>query len=141
MDNKVVSFAELKEMTKGEICPIPSFVGRDPMYVRLKKVGLLNLISKGSINNSLLSAAEELFTGKQGSKGQVDMKQLTQVMKNVAELSLIEPSMKQLEELGLEFSDEQIVAIFNYNQAGISALEPSNKGSENLIDNINESKL
>ena len=35
----------------------------------------------------------------------------------------MEPTMKEIESSGVELSDEQIMAIFNYTQAGVSTLK------------------
>lgn len=138
IENKLVTLEELKIMGKGEIVPIPPFIGVEPICVRLRKVGLLNLIATGSIPNSLFSAAEELFSGKSSSKGNVDISQLSKVMKTVSESALVQPTLEELKEVGLELSDEQAVAIFNYTQRGINALIPSDKKRKDSIDTGNK---
>ena len=49
------------------------------------------------------------------------------VMDIIASAALIEPSLEQIKDCGLELSDDQMLAIFNYTQAGVKALEPFRK--------------
>ncbi|SQB33656.1 esterase [Clostridium cochlearium] len=123
MELKVTSLEQLKQMAEYDILELPRFKKEIPFNVKVKRVSLLNLVRKGIIPNKLLSAAEELFYGKTSDKGNVDMKTLTDVMFIMAENALVEPSVKDLEEVGLELTDEQIVALFNYTQQGVQELE------------------
>lgn len=133
MDLKVTNLEELKKIAEGEVISLPEFKQGMPFNARVKRVSLLNLIRKNVIPNQLLSAAEELFYGKQSSKG-ADIKELTHVMLIMAENALVEPSVEELETIGLELTDEQIVALFNYTQEGIKSLAPSDTEPE---DNVN----
>ncbi|BDR72221.1 hypothetical protein K144316041_09290 [Clostridium tetani] len=123
MELKVTNLEDLKKVAEGEIISLPEFVKGIPFNARVKRVSLLSLVSKGVIPNKLLSAAEELFYGKTSNKGSVDMKSLTDVMFVMAENALIEPSIKDLQEVGLELTDEQIITLFNYTQKGIKEIE------------------
>ncbi|QBD86004.1 esterase, partial [Clostridium tetani] len=109
----------LKKMAEYDLIELPRFKQEIPFVAKVKRASILNLVRKGIIPNKLLSAAEELFYGKTSNKGNVDMKTLTDVMFIMAENALIEPSIKDLEEVGLELTDEQIVALFNYTQEGV----------------------
>lgn len=134
---KVTSMEELKQLAQGEVIELPKFKEGMKFSVRVKRVSLLNLVRKGVIPNKLLSASEELFYGKQSSKG-VDLKQLTEVMFIMAENTLVEPSVKDLKNVGLELTDEQIVALFNYSQEGVSDLESFRKKPKDNEYNSNE---
>ncbi|WP_096635817.1 esterase [Clostridium cochlearium] len=131
MELKVTSLEQLKQMAKCDVIELPRFKQEIPFVVKVRRVSLLNLVRKGIIPNKLLSAAEELFYGKSSNKGNVDMKTLTDVMFIMAENALVEPSIKDLEEVGLELTDEQIVALFNYTQGGIEDLESFRKEPKN----------
>lgn len=120
---EITNLEQLKQMAECDVIELPRFKSEIPFNVKVKRVSLLNLVRKGIIPNKLLSAAEELFYGKQSSKGNVDMKSLTDVMFMMAENALVEPSVKDLESVGLELTDEQIVALFNYTQEGLKDLE------------------
>lgn len=125
MENlKVTTLDELKEIAVGEVVSLPGY-GEKPFNVRLKRPSLLSLASSGRIPNSLLSTATELFTkgnaeaSKSNDNALGDMYKLCKVM---AEAALVEPSYKELEEIGYELTDEQLLAIFNYTQQGIKSL-------------------
>ena len=45
------------------------------------------------------------------------------IMHIICESALIQPSMQEIEGAGLQLSDDQMMAIFNYSQAGVKALE------------------
>lgn len=130
MELKVTSIEALEKIAEGEIIELPLFKQGVPFNARVKRVSLLNLVRKGVIPNKLLSAAEELFYGKKSSKGNVDLAQLTNVMFIMAENALIEPSAEDLKSVGLELTDEQIVALFNYTQEGLKEIESFPEKSE-----------
>ncbi|PRR77694.1 hypothetical protein CLLI_22580 [Clostridium liquoris] len=138
MELKVTNIEDLKRMAEYEIIELPRFKKEIPFNAKVKRVSLLNLVRKGVIPNKLLSAAEELFYGKQASEGKVDLAQLTNVMFIMAENALVEPSIKDLEDVGLELTDEQLVALFNYTQEGTSDLESFREEPEDSERNSNE---
>ncbi|NOH14874.1 esterase [Clostridium cochlearium] len=127
---EITSLEQLKQMAECDVIELPRFKAEIPFNVKVKRVSLLNLVRKGIIPNKLLSAAEELFYGKSSNKGNVDMKTLTDVMFIMAENTLVEPSIKDLQEVELELTDEQIVALFNYSQKGIEEIESFRKEPE-----------
>ncbi|NFV12651.1 esterase [Clostridium sporogenes] len=138
MELKVTNIEDLKKLAQGEVIQLPKFSQGIPFNARVKRVSLLNLVRKGVVPNKLLSAAEELFYGKQSSKENVDLAQMTNVMYIMAENALVEPSIDELKNVGLELTDEQIVALFNYTQEGISELDSFREESENTEYNINK---
>ncbi|EPY6467520.1 esterase [Clostridium sporogenes] len=138
MDLKVTNIEDLKKVAQGEVIQLPQFSQGIPFNARVKRVSLLNLVRKGVVPNKLLSAAEELFYGKQSSKENVDLTQMTDVMYIMAENALVEPSIEDLKSVGLELTDEQIVALFNYTQEGVSELDSFREESENTECNINK---
>ncbi|MPQ32442.1 esterase [Clostridium estertheticum] len=133
---EITNLEQLKQMAEADILELPRFKKEIPFNVKVKRVSLLNLVRKGVIPNTLLSAAEELFYGKKSSKG-VDLKEMTKVMFIMAENALVEPSIKDLDSVGLEFTDEQIVAIFNYTQEGIKEIEPFREEPKDNVDTGN----
>lgn len=135
---EITNLEQLKQMAECDVIELPRFKKEIPFNVKVKRVSLLNLVRKGIIPNKLLSAAEELFTGKQSSKGNVDMRSLTDVMFIMAENALVEPNMENLKNVGLELTDEQIVALFNYTQQGVQELESFREESKDNVDNNNE---
>ncbi|APH17195.1 hypothetical protein NPD5_2897 [Clostridium sporogenes] len=138
MELKVTNIEDLKKLSQGEVIQLPQFRQGRPFNARVKRVSLLNLVRKGVVPNKLLSAAEELFYGKQSSKENVDLAQMTNVMYIMAENALVEPSIEDLKSVGLELTDEQIVALFNYTQEGVSELDSFREEPENTECNINK---
>jgi len=118
---EVTNLEQLKAMAECDLLELPRYKENIPFVVKVKRASLLNLIRKGVIPNTLLSAAEELFYGKKASKG-VDLDQLTNVMFVMAETALVEPSVADLESVGLTLTDEQLVALFNYTQKGLEGI-------------------
>lgn len=127
MSLKVTNINDLKKIAEGEVVELPGFSGA-PFVARLKQASLVKLVSSGRIPNKLLGIATALFNSdtdklnkelekKEGIQG------LHEIMSAMAEACLVEPTMKDIEDAGLELSDIQLSAIFNYSQAGISGLE------------------
>ncbi|KEH98251.1 hypothetical protein [Clostridium massiliodielmoense] len=135
MENlKVTSIEELKRMALPDIIELPPFKEEIPFVAKVKRVSLLNLVQKGVIPNALLSAAEELFYGKESSKG-VDMQQMSKVMAIMAESTLVEPSIKDLKQVNLELTDEQLITLFNYSQQGLKGLSTFHSEGEDTEHN------
>lgn len=123
---KVTSLVDLKKIAKGKIVELPGWDDDTPFYARLSRPSLQKMVSKGDIPNSLLNAATELFFGR-STGGKVDMKQLSDLQHVVVESALLEPTVEEIEEIGLELTDQQIIAIFNYTQEGLKGLEKFRK--------------
>jgi len=129
----ITSIDTLRSYTKKVIVRFPDFGEGQPFVAEVKRVGMLALAKTGKIPNSLLNSATEIFQGgarKQDAKGNplVDMYDLCRIM---AESCLASPTLAEIEEAGLELTDEQLVAIFNYTQKGVKALTPFREKSEN----------
>lgn len=123
---QVTSLEELKKIANGEIVQLPPFVGDEPFYARLRRPSMLVLAKSGKIPNALLSSASELF--QSGADSLVANEQMLTDMYDIclilADACLVEPSLSQIEEVGLNLTDEQLLAIFNYSQGGVKALKP-----------------
>lgn len=129
-DKKITSLEDLKRMAEGDIVELPSTVDGVPFIVRLRRPSMLALAAANKIPNSLLSTATTLFEGKKNTKEKADDDALSQmygVCKVMAEAAFVEPTWAQLQEVGYELTDEQLLAVFNYTQAGVKALESFRK--------------
>lgn len=118
----VTSLSDLQRYALGELVELPGFVANEPFRVRLRRPSLMVLAKSGKIPNSLLSAANQLFTGKENSSDPVDFSETTRVMELICEASMVDPTYSQLQEVGLDLTDQQMVAIFGYSQRGLEAL-------------------
>ncbi len=116
---------ELKSYQPG-IVRLPDFAEGQPLIAKVGRPSMLKLAASGKIPNSLLTTASKLFTG--GSEGldsssENMLKDMYDVCMVMADATLIEPSIKDIESAGLSLTDEQLMAIFNYTQSGIKALD------------------
>lgn len=121
---EVTSLADLQVYAQGQVVELPGFFSEEPFVVRLRRPSLLALTKSGKIPNALLSAANELFTGKQDKSDPVDLSEIMGVLEVICESALLEPTYKDVVDAGLTLTDEQYTAIFNFSQRGIKALEP-----------------
>lgn len=126
----VTSLGDLQSYAKGMVVRLPDFAEGQPFVARVRRPSMLVLAKQGKIPNALLNAAGELFA-KGGAGIDSDDKNMLcnmyDVMDIIASAALIEPSLEQIKDCGLELSDNQMLAIFNYAQAGVKALESFRK--------------
>lgn len=123
---QVTSLMDLQSYARGTVIRFPDFSEGQPFVARVKRPSLLVLAKSGKIPNTLLSSAGELFT--KGSSGldtdnENMLSEMYDIMHIICESALIQPTMAEIESVGLELSDDQMMAIFNYTQAGVKALE------------------
>lgn len=128
----VTTLADLQSYSKGTVVRLPDFAEGQPFVARLRRPSMLMLAKSGKIPNSLLSAAGELFTqGGQGLDADNDnmLKDVYDICEILCEASLLQPTFDEIKGVGIELSDEQLMAIFNYTQGGVKALESFRKES------------
>lgn len=125
----VTSLDDLQSYSKGTLVRFPDFAEGQPLVARVKRPSMLMLAKEGKIPNQLLKIAGDLFS-KGGSgidadkyKGTNLLADMYDICKAVCRAALIEPTIDEIEGAGLTLTDEQIMAIFNYTQVGIKALE------------------
>lgn len=122
----ITSVSDLQSYAAGVVVRLPDFAEGQPFVARIRRPSLLVLAKSGKIPNTLMITAGELFS--KGSAGldtdNVNMLgDMYDIMHIICESALIQPSLHEIEAAGLQLSDEQMMAIFNYAQAGIKALE------------------
>lgn len=121
----VTTLDQLKEYGKGQIVRLPDFAEDQPFVVRLKRPAMLALAKAGKIPNNLLTTANELFAGnKDLYQSEEALKDIFTVIDVICEACFVEPTYVQLKGAGIELTDEQLLAVFNYTQRGLKALEP-----------------
>lgn len=125
MEPNISTIQELQKLSQGEVVQLPPFVEGTTFVVRIKRPSMMNLVKTGKIPNSLVKSASKLFNGK-GVDDRSDkaMSQAFEVFETLCEAALVQPTYKELKEANIELTDEQYMAIFNYTQRGIKALEP-----------------
>ena len=91
---------------------------------------MLVLAKQGKIPNTLLTAAGELFS-KGGAGMDSDNENMLAdvygICEVIAKATLMQPTYEDITNAGMELSDDQIMAIFNYTQNGVKALESFRK--------------
>ena len=123
----VTSASDLQNYAAGVVVRFPDFAEGQPFVARVRRPSMLVLAKSGKIPNNLLGTAGELFS-KGGAGLDADnenmLSDMYDIMHIISEATLIQPSLQEIEAAGLELSDDQMMAIFNYSQAGVKALEP-----------------
>ena len=122
----VTTMSDLQSYAQGTIVRFPDFGDGQPFVARVRRPSLLVLAKQGRIPNTLLSTAGELFTkggGGMDTDNENMLGDMYSIMEVVATAALIQPSMEEIKSAGVELSDDQLMAIFNYTQTGVKALE------------------
>ena len=121
-NHQPTSIQDLISYSQGQIVKLPDFSEGQPFYARLRRPSMLSLMSNGKIPNSLVITANRLFNGKgMDDRNENSMSELLEV---ICESAFVEPSYKELKEAGVHLTDQQYMAVFNYTQEGVKALEP-----------------
>lgn len=116
---------DLISYSQGQIVKLPDFSEGQPFYARLRRPSMLSLMSNGKIPNSLVITANRLFNGKgMDDRNENSMSEVLQLLEVICESAFVEPSYKELKEAGVHLTDQQYMAVFNYTQEGVKALEP-----------------
>ena len=121
----VTSINKIMQWVDGEIVELPGWRSDEPVYFKLSRPSLLALAKAGKIPNSLLARASELFYKGTRSLNVADSEMLAEsfdIMHVLAASAMKEPTLDELEERGVELTDAQYIAIFQYTQNGINAL-------------------
>ena len=124
-ENKVTSIYDLQRYAKGQIVRLPDFAEDQPFIARMRRPSLLIMAKSGKIPNRLLSTATNLFNGGNDKNANTDslLSDTYDVCEAIAEAALVEPTLSEIKSSGMELSDNQLIAIFNYAQRGIEALD------------------
>lgn len=122
----VTSVFDLQTYAKGTLVRFPDFAEGQPFVARVRRPSMLVLAKQGKIPNTLLTSANELFSkGGGGMDGDNEnmLADIYSICEIICESALKEPTYQQIKDAGLELSDDQLMAIFNYTQTGVKALE------------------
>lgn len=120
------SVFDLQSYAKGTLVRFPDFAEGQPFVARVRRPSMLVLAKQGKIPNTLLTSANQLFSkGGGGMDGDNEsmLADIYSICEIICESALKEPTYKQIKDAGLELSDDQLMAIFNYTQTGVKALE------------------
>lgn len=121
---EITSLTQLTKYTEGQVVELPSFAEGQPFVARIRRPSILALAKSGKIPNSLLQTANGLFNGDPKDRQKTDyLKNVFDVLDVVCEACFLEPTYKDLQEAGVELTDDQYMFIFNYTQTGVRALD------------------
>ena len=124
-NHQPTSIQDLISYSQGQIVKLPDFSEGQPFYARLRRPSMRSLMSNGKIPNSLVITANRLFNGKgMDDRNENSMSEVLQLLEVICESAFVEPSYKELKEAGVHLTDQQYMAVFNYTQEGVKALEP-----------------
>lgn len=142
-ERKICTIEDLKKVFGGEIVDLPGFSKEMPVFtVKLRRPSLMAMVKNGKIPNDLLIEANKLFT--RGTAGAMNssiadpnaMKNMFALLDTLCEASFVEPKYKDLQANGIELTDEQLLAVFNYTQNGVDALKQFHTdGASSTVDN------
>lgn len=128
MEQKILPITpleSLQEYSRGAVVQLPPFSEDQPFVARLRRPSMMALAKSGKIPNSLLNTANSLFMGKGlDSNNEGALKEVLSIVDILCDAAFVEPTYSQLKEAGVELTDEQYMAVFNYTQQGVKALEP-----------------
>ena len=111
----------LDSIKTSKIETIPGWFG-ETVEVELKRPSILALAAAGAIPNPLMKTARKLFYSGISPDGG-DLAEEGRVLLEVAKAALVKPSFDELETAGIELTDEQLIAIFQFTQLGAKALD------------------
>ncbi len=115
------SMYSLSDIKTSQVAAIPGWCG-DTVEFELRRPSLLALAARGAITNPLMKTARKLFySGLSPDSG--DLEEEGRVLLEIARAALVSPSFEELEAHGIELTDEQLVAIFQFTQLGAKALD------------------
>lgn len=117
----VTSIEDLKKIAEGQEVELIGW-GEEPFVCKLKRPSMLGLVANGDIPNPLLNAAYILFNGAKSTEDVINMKEQKELLTIMAKAAMVEPTYDDLEKIGLELTDSQLLEIYNYTQIGIKAL-------------------
>ncbi len=122
----ITTASDLQAYAAGVVVRFPDFAEGQPFIARVRRPSMLVLAKSGKIPNTLMLTAGELFSKGGGGLDPDNLNMLGDmydIMHIICESALIQPTMQEIEAAGLQLSDDQMMAIFNYSQAGVKALE------------------
>ena len=112
---------DVDSIKTSQVVTLPGWCGED-WECELQRPSILSLAAKGAIANPLLKTARRLFYSGI-SPDASDLAEEGRVLLEVARAAMVKPSFDQLENAGIELTDEQLVAVFQFTQLGAKSLD------------------
>ena len=121
--NTVTSIEQLKSACTPEIIELPGFDPDTAVYFKVRRANLRSMVKAGKVPNPLLAAAQRLYEGAE-SKAKTSFGEIVKVMNLVVGSAMLEPTMADLDDAGIELTEDQFGMLWAYSQRGASALIP-----------------
>ena len=142
MENlQVTRLEKLKKVKQTDIVSLGKFEDGTEYVAELKRPDIMALAAEGKIPNSLLTEVAKLINGKNELAKDVlkddgeAFVQLGQLMDILAKASLVNPTMKQLDEINVTLTQEMKTTIMMYFQGGVETLKSFRKEQEHNANN------
>lgn len=134
---QVTTLDRLKAIKQTEVIELPPFLDGTPFIAEVKKPNMMQLMTSGKIPNQLMTSAMTMFNGKTNQlTNKVNendigsLKELVGLLDILTEYCLVNPSLKDIKEIGIELTQEQMMGVLMYTQGGIEALKSFHMQSE-----------
>ena len=117
----VTGMEALREAARGELVELSGWAEGKPFIARVKRASLTGMIRLGKLPNPLMGAAQRLFEGS-ASRAAAGFDEVAKVVQLGAREALVEPTAQELDDLGLELTEQQVAQIYNYALRGVTEL-------------------
>lgn len=129
---KITNVNEIKEYFEGEIVELAPFENGKPFVARVRVPSLVEIYRLGKIPNTLIVEVKKYFdTLEKDENNNVAInfadkraRNLMNLALKMADVVLIEPSMKELRGAKIRLSDMQLLSIYNYVDKKVSEMIP-----------------
>ena len=123
-DKKVLSIANLKKLAnKTEILELEGWTEDAPFVCEVRRSTLRLAITAGKIPNALMGAAQALYEGPT-SRAKYSFEEGLEVMELIVKDAMVNPKLSELQEAGINLTEQQFAGIFNYSQRGVKGAKP-----------------
>lgn len=140
---KITSIDDLRAYKDGVVVRLSDFAEGQPFVARIRRPSMIALVKTGQIPNELLDVATKMFDGRVSTNDESNtdlMSKVYDVCEAVCDAALVEPTLAEIKEAGMELTDQQYIEVFNYAQIGVNALRSfrsEREGVECDIDGAN----
>lgn len=123
-EGPITNLDEVLKDSGEQTVELAGWVRAKPFVARLRRVSLLGMIAAGKVPNHLMSAVLELYQKNRLESGSQNVKVLGETMMAIARACLVEPTLEQITEKGIELTDLQLTQIYSFATQGVDALRP-----------------
>lgn len=130
MSLQVTTLEQLKKVKTTEILEVGAFDDGTMLVAEVRRPDLFKLITSGQMPNTLMKPAMQVFNGRGNEvMKKVDnndlsaLKDLGGLLDIITKECLVNPSLEEIQSVGLNLDMEQKMSILMYTQGGIKMLE------------------